>query len=170
MNILRFSVGSEEKGWLFDVSLLLRSYAGLISIPKDCCTYCADSIGQSQILNISQLRIAPDQYSMSGLAEKYEVEEALGIKMPEGDYNSIGGFMCTTIDRIPTLVKLAQWRLQQSGFALRFPKWTSAECCKSKPFDPAKMEKNQKNTMKKMKNETRQGQSMFLSRYKDDDA
>lgn len=38
---------------------------------------------------------------MSGLAEKYEVEEALGIKMPEGDYNSIGGFMCTTIDRIP---------------------------------------------------------------------
>ena len=83
------------------MSLLLRSYAGLISIPKDCCTYCADSIGQSQILNISQLRIAPDQYSMSGLAEKYEVEEALGIKMPEGDYNSIGGFMCTTIDRIP---------------------------------------------------------------------
>lgn len=46
-------------------------------------------------------QIAPDQYSMSGLAEKYEVEEALGIKMPEGDYNSIGGFMCTTIDRIP---------------------------------------------------------------------
>ena len=59
------------------------------------------TVGQSQILNISQLRIAPDQYSMSGLAEKYEVEEALGIKMPEGDYNSIGGFMCTTIDRIP---------------------------------------------------------------------
>ena len=38
---------------------------------------------------------------MSGLAEKYEVEDFLGIKMPEGDYNSIGGFMCTTIDRIP---------------------------------------------------------------------
>ena len=47
------------------------------------------------------LRIGVGHYSMSGLAEKYEVEEALGIKMPEGDYNSIGGFMCTTIDRIP---------------------------------------------------------------------
>ena len=46
-------------------------------------------------------RIAPGHYSMSGLAEKYEVEDFLGIKMPEGDYNSIGGFMCTTIDRIP---------------------------------------------------------------------
>ena len=33
MNILRFSVGSEaKKGWLFDVSLLLGSYAGLITV------------------------------------------------------------------------------------------------------------------------------------------
>ena len=40
---------------------------------------------------------------MSGLAEKYEVEEAFGIKMPEGEYNSIGGFMCTKIDRIPLI-------------------------------------------------------------------
>lgn len=38
---------------------------------------------------------------MSGLAEKCEVEEALGVKMPDGDYNSIGGFMLLTIDRIP---------------------------------------------------------------------
>ena len=30
MNIFRFSVGSEEKEWLFDVSLLLGSYAELI--------------------------------------------------------------------------------------------------------------------------------------------
>lgn len=48
-------------------------------------------------------QIAPNHFSMSGLAEKYEVEEAFGIKMPEGDYNSIGGFMCTKIDRIPLI-------------------------------------------------------------------
>ena len=32
MNIFRFSMGSEAKEWLFDVSLLLGSYAGLILV------------------------------------------------------------------------------------------------------------------------------------------
>ena len=53
------------------------------------------------------LRIGPDHFSMSGLAEKGEVEEAFGIKMPEGDYNSIGGFMCMSIDRIPAIGEAA---------------------------------------------------------------
>ena len=53
------------------------------------------------------VRKAPGHYSMTGLAEKDEVEEVLGIKMPEGDYNSIGGFMCMTIDRIPLVGEAA---------------------------------------------------------------
>ena len=44
---------------------------------------------------------------MSGLAEKGDVEDILGIKMPEGEYNSIGGFMCMTIDRIPVIGEAA---------------------------------------------------------------
>ena len=44
---------------------------------------------------------------MSGLAEKGDVEEVLGIKMPEGDYNSIGGYMCMSIDRIPVVGEAA---------------------------------------------------------------
>ena len=51
----------------------------------------------------SPLRLGPDHFSMSGLAEIGDVEEILGIKMPDGDYNSIGGFMCMTIDRIPVI-------------------------------------------------------------------
>ncbi|CAE7837739.1 CBSDUFCH1 [Symbiodinium necroappetens] len=47
--------------------------------------------------------LGPDHFSMSGLAEIGDVEEILGIKMPDGDYNSIGGFMCMTIDRIPVI-------------------------------------------------------------------
>ena len=61
----------------------------------------AHTVVSSNCWNWTPSRIAQGHYSMSGLAEKYEVEDFLGIKMPEGDYNSIGGFMCTTIDRIP---------------------------------------------------------------------
>ncbi|CAE7653061.1 CBSDUFCH1 [Symbiodinium sp. CCMP2592] len=52
-------------------------------------------------------QLGPDHFSMSGLAEKGDVEDILGIKMPEGEYNSIGGFMCMTIDRIPVIGEAA---------------------------------------------------------------
>eukprot|EP00971_Amphidinium_carterae_P071981 1423445-Amphidinium_carterae.1 len=40
---------------------------------------------------------------MAASAELEEVNSALCVKVPEGDYNSIGGFMCHVIDRIPVM-------------------------------------------------------------------
>mmetsp|Transcript_11174 Transcript_11174/g.20322 ORF Transcript_11174/g.20322 Transcript_11174/m.20322 type:complete len:706 (+) Transcript_11174:11-2128(+) len=47
--------------------------------------------------------IKPGHWSMAASAELEEVNSALSVKVPEGDYNSIGGFMCHVIDRIPVM-------------------------------------------------------------------
>jgi len=41
-------------------------------------------------------------YTMSGAADLTDVSEGLGLELPEGDYNSIGGFLCDIIDGIPS--------------------------------------------------------------------
>ncbi|CAE8587932.1 unnamed protein product, partial [Polarella glacialis] len=52
--------------------------------------------------NLSQIQeTAPGRFSMMGVADIDDVEEVLCITLPEGDYNSIGGFVCSVIDRIP---------------------------------------------------------------------
>ncbi|CAK0909470.1 unnamed protein product, partial [Prorocentrum cordatum] len=38
---------------------------------------------------------------MSAVAAIEDVNDVLGVELPSGDYNSIGGFVCMHIDRIP---------------------------------------------------------------------
>eukprot|EP00930_Biecheleria_cincta_P056333 TRINITY_DN4247_c0_g1_i1.p1 TRINITY_DN4247_c0_g1~~TRINITY_DN4247_c0_g1_i1.p1 ORF type:complete len:748 (+),score=161.52 TRINITY_DN4247_c0_g1_i1:121-2364(+) len=56
------------------------------------------AVNRSKIVEIS-----PGRFSMSGVAEIDEVEERLSIEIPDGDFNSVGGFVCTVIDRIPVV-------------------------------------------------------------------
>jgi len=52
--------------------------------------------------NLSKItQLAPGTYSMSAAADIADVGIVLGTAIPEGDYNSIGGFICSTLDRIP---------------------------------------------------------------------
>jgi len=54
--------------------------------------------------NTSKIKcIKTGHWSMAASAELEEVNSALCVKVPEGDYNSIGGFMCHVIDRIPVM-------------------------------------------------------------------
>eukprot|EP00443_Scrippsiella_acuminata_P043425 CAMPEP_0115334282 /NCGR_PEP_ID=MMETSP0270-20121206/87823_1 /TAXON_ID=71861 /ORGANISM="Scrippsiella trochoidea, Strain CCMP3099" /LENGTH=612 /DNA_ID=CAMNT_0002755245 /DNA_START=69 /DNA_END=1904 /DNA_ORIENTATION=- len=45
--------------------------------------------------------VGPGRFSMSAQADIDDVNEVLDIELPSGDYNSIGGFFCSVIDRIP---------------------------------------------------------------------
>lgn len=47
-------------------------------------------------------QIGEGKFTMSATAEVEDVSAVLGIEIPDGNYNSIGGFMCNYIDRIPS--------------------------------------------------------------------
>lgn len=42
-------------------------------------------------------------YLMAGSTDTEEVSDELGLELPEGDYNSIGGFLCVSVDRVPVV-------------------------------------------------------------------
>ena len=45
--------------------------------------------------------LGKNQYLLQGNAELSEVEEATGVKMPEGDFSTIAGFIMSHLGRIP---------------------------------------------------------------------
>jgi len=45
--------------------------------------------------------LAENRWAMSAVAAIEDVNDVLGVELPSGDYNSIGGFVCMHIDRIP---------------------------------------------------------------------
>lgn len=47
--------------------------------------------------------IGPGRFVMSATADIEDVNDILGIELPSGDYNSVGGFVCAVIDRIPAV-------------------------------------------------------------------
>jgi len=46
-------------------------------------------------------KLAPGRFSISAVASVDDVNEVLGIELPDGDYNSLGGFVCSVCDCIP---------------------------------------------------------------------
>jgi len=48
-------------------------------------------------------QVGEGHWCMTATTELSDVNALLGVKMPEGDYNSIGGFICHVIDRIPVM-------------------------------------------------------------------
>lgn len=54
-------------------------------------------------------KIGEDEYTVDARMSIYEVKEKLGIAIPEGSYNTLGGFVISLVENIPSLGDIVEY-------------------------------------------------------------